>query len=80
MGRTLETVKTIIGEYVNRDANDIKDTDHLIDDLGLDSLDSIEVIMNIEENLGIELGDDELSEVRNVAQLAEILDGKLKAI
>jgi len=80
MGRTLETVKTIIGEYINRDANDIKDTDHLIDDLGLDSLDSIEVIMNIEENLGIELGDDELSEVRNVAQLAEILDGKLKAI
>jgi len=80
MGRTLETVKTIIGEYVNRDANDIKDTDHLIDDLGLDSLDSIEVIMNIEEKLGIELGDDELSEVRNVAQLAEILDGKLKAI
>jgi acyl carrier protein len=80
MGRTLETVKTIIGEYVNRDANDIKDTDHLIDDLGLDSLDSIEVIMNIEEKLGIELGDDELSEVSNVAQLAEILDGKLKAI
>ena len=80
MGRTLETVKTIIGEYVNRDANDIKDTDHLIDDLGLDSLDSIEVIMNIEENLGIELGDDELSEVRNVSQLAEILDGKLKAL
>jgi acyl carrier protein len=80
MGRTLETVKTIIGEYVNRNANDIKDTDHLIDDLGLDSLDSIEVIMNIEENLGIELGDDELSEVRNVSQLAEILDGKLKAL
>jgi acyl carrier protein len=80
MGRTLETVKIIIGEYVNRDANDIKDTDHLIDDLGLDSLDSIEVIMNIEEKLGIELGDDELSEVRNVAQLAEILDGKLKAL
>jgi acyl carrier protein len=80
MGRTLETVKTIIGEYVNRDANDINDTDHLIDDLGLDSLDSIEVIMNIEEKLGIELGDDELSEVRNVAQLAEILDSKLKAL
>lgn len=77
MGRTLDTIKEIVAGYLNVDASTIKDDDNMIDDLGLDSLDSIELIINIEEKIGIELSDDELAGIKTIGELAVALDRKL---
>ena len=77
MGRTVEVVKEIISDYLTIDASDIRDDDHLINDLGLDSLDSIEMILKLEEELGVELSDEELETVKTVEALTDALDRKL---
>lgn len=73
---TLETVKSIIAKYIGKDVGTINDTDHLVNELGLDSLDSIELVMSIEEELNIELDDEQLDDVKTVKQLADALDRK----
>ena len=77
MGRTVEVVKEIISDYLTIDASDIRDDDHLINVLGLDSLDSIEMILKLEEELGVELSDEELETVKTVEALTDALDRKL---
>lgn len=73
---TLETVKSIIAKYIGKDVGTINDNDHLVNELGLDSLDSIELVMSIEEELNIELDDEQLDDVKTVKQLADALDRK----
>lgn len=77
MGRTINTVKEVISGYVNVHSDEIKDDDNLLDDLGLDSLDSIELVLQIEEKLGVELNDDDLENVKTVQALSDTLDRKL---
>ncbi len=74
MMNTLENVKKIIGEYLDINPDGINETTHLIDDLGLDSLDSIELVMELEEKLQVELSDDEMDNVKTVGELAQALD------
>jgi acyl carrier protein len=73
---TIETVKSVIAKYLGKDVNNINDDDHLVNTLGLDSLDSIELVMKIEEELKIELNDDQLENVKTVRQLANALDNQ----
>ncbi|QDH83467.1 hypothetical protein [Achromobacter phage Motura] len=42
----------------------------------LDSLDEVEIIMEVEDEFMIEIPDDELSNVRTIAQLADIVSAK----
>jgi acyl carrier protein len=44
-----------------------------IDDLGADSLDIVELIMAMEENFGIEIGDDELKKIRTIQDVINFI-------
>lgn len=74
MNSTLDTVREVIGNYLNIDPSTIGDSTQLVEDLGLDSLDSIELVMEIEEKMGIELADDDMDDVKTVGQLADALN------
>jgi acyl carrier protein len=50
---------------------------HFADDLGADSLDLVELVEALEEEFGVAIADDELADVRTVADAYELLVGKL---
>ena len=47
-----------------------------IDDLGADSLDLVELIMEMEEAFGIEIADEELEKIRTIKDILEFLKSK----
>ena len=66
----------IIQEFCCVDDEILLDT-NLADDLGLDSLDMVEITMELEERLDISLEDEEVANVKTVSDLVElILDKK----
>jgi len=58
MSDTAERVKKIVVEHLNVDADKVTDTASFIEDLGADSLDTVELVMAFEEEFGIEIPDD----------------------
>ena len=49
---------------------------HKFDDLGLDSLDFIEIIINIENEYDVEIGDEEANELKTIGDIIELLKSK----
>jgi len=47
------------------------------DDLGADSLDLVELVMALEEEFDVEVGEDELKDIRTVGQAFELIFAKL---
>lgn len=70
-------VTEILCETLGVDASRVKLGSHLVTDLGADSLDSVEVVMMLEESLDIEFSDQESENIRTVGQLVEIVEKKI---
>ena len=58
MSDVAERVKKIVVEHLNVDAEKVSDGASFIEDLGADSLDTVELVMAFEEEFGIEIPDD----------------------
>lgn len=50
---------------------------HLLRDLDLDSLDTVEMTLGIEERFGVEIADEELEDVTTIADVVRVISGKL---
>ncbi|MCH7478389.1 MAG: acyl carrier protein [SAR324 cluster bacterium] len=59
-------IKQIIAEQLGVDEPDIKSESHFIDDLGADSLDTVELVMALEEEFGIEIPDEDAEKILTV--------------
>lgn len=59
-------VKQIIAEQLGVDEPEIKNDSSFIDDLGADSLDTVELVMAFEEEFGIEIPDEEAEKITSV--------------
>lgn len=69
-----ETVKKLIVENMNADESKITMDTLLVDDLGADSLDAVELIMAIEDEFGIEIEDDAAQSVKSVGDLVKYIE------
>ena len=58
MSDVAERVKKIVVEHLGVEAAQVKEDAKFIDDLGADSLDTVELVMAFEEEFGIEIPDD----------------------
>lgn len=67
---TLEQLKEIVNEYKGEELS--VSPESTFDDLGFDSLDKVELMMQVDEKFGIELGDDIV--VNTVADLIAKID------
>lgn len=73
----LGDVKRIVSEYVSMPAEKIEETHALIVDLGCDSLDIIEITMEVEEHFDISVPDDA---AQNINTVGDIADGVLRLL
>ncbi len=74
----LEKIKAIIVEQLGVDENEVTPEAHFIDDLGADSLDTVELVMALEEEFGIEISDEDAEKIQTVGDVAKFID-KLKS-
>jgi len=77
MATTFEKVRDVIVEKLGVDAAKISEDASFIDDLGADSLDTVELIMQFEEVFDIEIPDEEAETITTVGTAVKYIDGKL---
>ena len=70
-------VRSALAEYLKRDVKTIKSGDTLRDDLGLDSLATIELVYQIEEAFDLEIPDNDLPGLVTVANVTAYIEGKV---
>ncbi|OGB98891.1 acyl carrier protein [candidate division KSB1 bacterium RBG_16_48_16] len=71
-----DRVKEIIVEQLGVDANEVTPEASFIDDLGADSLDTVELIMAFEEEFGLEIPDEEAEKLTTVGDALNYLKTK----
>jgi len=74
---TADRVRKIITDHLGVD--EAPDESGLINDLGADSLNLVEMVMSIEEEFGIEVSDDDMETVVTVADVIKVVRGKIPA-
>jgi len=76
MSDTAERVKAIIVEHLSVDEEKVTDTASFIDDLGADSLDTVELVMAFEEEFGCEIPDDAAEKILTVKDAVDFLSSQ----
>jgi len=74
-----ERVKSIIVEQLGVDADEVQPEASFVEDLGADSLDTVELIMAFEEEFGVEISDDDAEKIRKVKDAIEYIEKNTKA-
>jgi len=71
-----EQVKAIVAEKLGINADQVKPESSFIDDLGADSLDTVELVMAFEEKFNIEIPDEDAEKLRTVGDAISYLKSK----
>ena len=69
-----EKVKSVIVEQLGVDEDQVTLDASFADDLGADSLDTVELIMAFEEELGVEIPDDQAEKIKTVKDVVEFIE------
>jgi acyl carrier protein len=69
-----EKVKQIIAEQLGVEEAEVTPSASFIDDLGADSLDTVELVMALEENFDIEIPDEDAEKIRTVQDAIDYID------
>ena len=78
MSDVADRVKGIIVEHLGVDADKVTDTASFIDDLGADSLDTVELVIALEEEFDTEIPDEEAEKITTVQQAIDYINKNLK--
>lgn len=73
---SFDKVKDVIMDKLGVEDSKIKMEASFVDDLGADSLDTVELIMEFEEEFGIEIPDDDAEKMTTVGAAVDYIDGK----
>jgi len=71
-----DKIKTIIAEQLGVKQEEVTDQAKFIDDLGADSLDTVELVMALEEEFGIEIPDEDAEKMASVGDAIKYIDQK----
>ncbi|MCI5497265.1 MAG: acyl carrier protein [Firmicutes bacterium] len=75
---TFEKVKKLLADQLNVDANTITEKSKVIDDLGADSLDVVEMLMTLEDEFNVTVSDEESVNLKTVGDIVKLIDSKTK--
>jgi acyl carrier protein len=73
-----QRVKKIVAEQLGVNEADIKPESTFVDDLGADSLDTVELVMALEEEFECEIPDEEAEKITSVRQAIDYISAHLK--
>lgn len=75
---TIDKVKEMLANQLNIEVDKIKPTSRIVEDLGADSLDNIEMLMALEDEFGITVPDEKADELKTVEDIANYIDEETK--
>ena len=76
MSDIADRVKKIVVEHLGVEPEKVIDSANFIDDLGADSLDTVELVMAFEEEFSVEIPDDAAETIRTVGDAVTFLEEK----
>lgn len=74
-----QQVKKVVAEQLSINEADIKNESAFISDLGADSLDTVELVMALEDTFGIEIPDDQQEKIQTVRDAIDFIEAHKKA-
>ena len=77
MSSVEERVKKIVVEQLGVNENEVTSGSSFVDDLGADSLDTVELVMALEEEFGTEIPDEQAEKITTVQQAVEYINSRL---
>mgnify|MGYP003551535433 CR=1 FL=1 len=78
MSDIADRVKKIVVEHLGVEGDKVTENASFIDDLGADSLDTVELVMAFEEEFGIEIPDEDAEKITRVKEAIEYIDSHSK--
>ena len=69
-------VKKMVADHLGVDEVKVTDEANFIDDLGADSLDTVELVMSFEEEFGSEISDSEAEKILTVGDAVKFIESK----
>jgi acyl carrier protein len=76
MSDVAERVKKIVVEHLGVDESKVTEGTSFIDDLGADSLDTVELVMAFEEEFGCEIPDEEAENIQTIKDAIKFIDSQ----
>lgn len=76
MSDVADRVKKIVIEHLGVDESKVSDNASFIDDLGADSLDTVELVMAFEEEFGCEIPDDAAEKILTIKDAVDFIDSQ----
>ena len=74
----IETLKAIITPYL-KGVSELSLNDHIVDNLGIDSLDLVDILVEIETQFAVSLEEEEINQLAYVKDIIALLEQKTKA-
>jgi len=72
----LDKIKEVVVDQLGVDAEQVTLTANFVDDLGADSLDTVELIMAFEEEFDVEIPDTDAEKIKTVQDVINYIDAK----
>jgi acyl carrier protein len=74
MSEISDKIKAIICDQLMVDPEEVNDESSFVEDLGADSLDTVELIMEFEDEFGIEISDEQAEQISTVGEAVSYLE------
>ena len=75
---TFDKVKSLLMAQLNVKEDMVKPESKIVEDLGADSLDVVEMLMTLEDEFNVTVSDDEAVNLKTVQQIVDLIDAKSK--
>ncbi len=70
----IDKVKELVAEQLGISKDSITAESNIVEDLGADSLDVIEMLMTLEEEYNITIPDEQISQIKTIGQITELIE------
>ena len=72
-----DKIADIVSKQLGADIDDIDENTNIMDDLGADSLDVVEMLMAVEESFGVAVPDEEIPNLKTVRDIVEYVEANM---
>ena len=73
---TFEKIASLMAEQLGVDKASITPKSEIIKDLGADSLDVVEMLLDLEKEYGVEISDEQAAELKTVGDIVKLIENK----